>query len=204
MAKNLNKSELAAAFDVSMTTIANWVRRGCPVEERGSNGKSYEFILSEVIKWRQANNDSQTSTQVPNLPADISPNAIRQFSLEAVKHFLCWVTDEMGPAWSGLMREHGLKKKDILKLWKENFGLMIHYLDQWSRDDEFNKALTDSGADVDKIWNSVCLPQLRVEKTLPISELDIPLPESIKSLFDKKQKQQLEKYLQKQEGALDA
>lgn len=44
----MNKNELAKAFDVSLVTISNWVRRGAPSKKKG---KLFVFNLPDVIKW---------------------------------------------------------------------------------------------------------------------------------------------------------
>ena len=53
-AENLrvNRAELADFFSVAPQTIDNWVRAGCPVAERGSNGRAYEFDVYAVKAWR--------------------------------------------------------------------------------------------------------------------------------------------------------
>jgi phage terminase Nu1 subunit (DNA packaging protein) len=51
----VNKAQLAAAFSTSETTIDKWMRRkGFPVVAGGSNGVAYQFRLSEVWAWREA------------------------------------------------------------------------------------------------------------------------------------------------------
>ena len=47
----VNKSELAKALDYSVPTITHWVRRGCPVQQEGSQTKAWKFKLSEVVQW---------------------------------------------------------------------------------------------------------------------------------------------------------
>jgi phage terminase Nu1 subunit (DNA packaging protein) len=50
--RRANKAELAAFFDVSLPTIESWVRRGCPVVQRGSKGVSWVFDLLQVSEWK--------------------------------------------------------------------------------------------------------------------------------------------------------
>jgi phage terminase Nu1 subunit (DNA packaging protein) len=48
----LNKTELAEIFGVSRTTISDWIIKGMPVEDRGRNGKEWQFSLPQVAEWR--------------------------------------------------------------------------------------------------------------------------------------------------------
>jgi phage terminase Nu1 subunit (DNA packaging protein) len=50
----LNKSQLARALNVSEPTIDRWIGDGLPVLTAGTNGRSYEFQLSECFAWRKA------------------------------------------------------------------------------------------------------------------------------------------------------
>ena len=47
-----NKSDAAEFFDINLTTLNSWIRRGCPVMHRGARGQSYQFDLLEVAKWK--------------------------------------------------------------------------------------------------------------------------------------------------------
>lgn len=48
----LNRDELAQAMGVSLPTVDRWVRDGCPVMQRGGNGRPYAFDLGQVKAWR--------------------------------------------------------------------------------------------------------------------------------------------------------
>ena len=50
----LNKSQLARALNVSEPTVDRWIGDGMPVLSTGTNGRSYEFQLSECYAWRKA------------------------------------------------------------------------------------------------------------------------------------------------------
>ena len=47
----LNKAELATDLEVSLPTVDAWVRRGCPVLERGGLGRPYRFDWRDVVEW---------------------------------------------------------------------------------------------------------------------------------------------------------
>ena len=51
--QHVNKVELSDIFGVAMPTIDDWVRRGCPVVERGAKGKSWVFNTADVRAWRE-------------------------------------------------------------------------------------------------------------------------------------------------------
>ncbi|MCJ2067766.1 terminase small subunit [Methylobacterium sp. J-030] len=50
----VNRSDLATLCNVTLPTIDAWVRKGCPVVERGSKGQQYQFDCAAVIDWRVA------------------------------------------------------------------------------------------------------------------------------------------------------
>lgn len=47
-----NKADLANWFGVSLTTVDQWLRRGCPFLDRGERGKQWRFDFLAVAKWR--------------------------------------------------------------------------------------------------------------------------------------------------------
>ena len=49
----LNRAEMADHLGISMTTLDDWVRRGCPVLERGSRGRRWSFNSADVRGWRE-------------------------------------------------------------------------------------------------------------------------------------------------------
>ncbi len=52
MKKSLNKSELSETFSVTIRTIDDWTRRGCPHTSKGRKGQGWGFSLPDVVKWR--------------------------------------------------------------------------------------------------------------------------------------------------------
>lgn len=50
----LNRAQLASALNKSEPTITAWLREGLPFISAGTNGKSYEFQLSDCWRWVQA------------------------------------------------------------------------------------------------------------------------------------------------------
>ncbi|AHF03424.1 terminase [Marichromatium purpuratum 984] len=47
-----NKAQVAEFFEVSVPTVDAWLRRGCPVVERGGRGRQWRIDLLEVARWR--------------------------------------------------------------------------------------------------------------------------------------------------------
>ena len=52
--RSVNRAGLASVFAVSLPTIDAWVRKGCPVVERGGTGREWQFDTAAVIEWRTA------------------------------------------------------------------------------------------------------------------------------------------------------
>lgn len=50
--RRANKAEVAEFFDVSLPAVDGWVRRGCPILQKGSRGVPWVFDLLEVARWR--------------------------------------------------------------------------------------------------------------------------------------------------------
>lgn len=51
---HLNRTETADYFGIAMTTLDDWVRRGCPIVARGGRGRAWTFNTADLIKWREA------------------------------------------------------------------------------------------------------------------------------------------------------
>ena len=51
--RDVNRTELAEINGVSLPTIESWVRRGCPVVQRGGRGRAWQFNTAEVRNWRE-------------------------------------------------------------------------------------------------------------------------------------------------------
>lgn len=61
----LNRIETANHFGIAATTLDDWIRRGCPVVQRGSRGVQWQINSAEVHKWREDDIRSQsTGTKV--------------------------------------------------------------------------------------------------------------------------------------------
>ena len=49
--RKANKIDAAAWFDVALPTIDAWIRRGCPVIQRGRQGTPWVIDLKEMHEW---------------------------------------------------------------------------------------------------------------------------------------------------------
>lgn len=50
--RRANKAEVAEFFEVSVKTVDGWVRRGCPIIQRGMLNKPWVFDLMAVALWK--------------------------------------------------------------------------------------------------------------------------------------------------------
>lgn len=50
--KIVNKVDLASIFGVSLPTIDQWLRSGCPFDQRGGLGREWQFAAGDVLRWR--------------------------------------------------------------------------------------------------------------------------------------------------------
>lgn len=60
-----NKAGVSRFFDVELTTVNGWVRKGCPVIKQGGPGVQWQIDLLEVAKWYYGNQTSG-GTQDPD------------------------------------------------------------------------------------------------------------------------------------------
>lgn len=64
-----NKAQCAQFFDVSLPTIDAWIRKGAPVEQRGSQGVSWVIDLRAIAEWVYSSPaDANTSYDPNDLP----------------------------------------------------------------------------------------------------------------------------------------
>jgi phage terminase Nu1 subunit (DNA packaging protein) len=75
--KTVGRDELAKIFNVHLSTVDSWVRKGMPQKSRGSRGKKAEYVVHECIDWRiqtkggtQADEDREPSATERKAIAD--------------------------------------------------------------------------------------------------------------------------------------
>lgn len=66
--RKANKAEVAEFFDVSIPSVEGWLRRGCPVVQRGSRTIPWVFDLLDVAKWRITGQRSDADIDPDTLP----------------------------------------------------------------------------------------------------------------------------------------
>lgn len=59
--REVNRTELAEINGVSLPTVESWVRRGCPVVQRGGRGRAWQFNTADVRNWREDDIRAETS-----------------------------------------------------------------------------------------------------------------------------------------------
>jgi phage terminase Nu1 subunit (DNA packaging protein) len=59
--REVNRTELAEINGVSLPTVESWVRRGCPVVQRGGRGRAWQFNTADVRNWRENDIRAETS-----------------------------------------------------------------------------------------------------------------------------------------------
>ena len=53
--RTINRSDLSSLCGVSLPTVDAWVRKGCPIIERGSKGREAKYDSAAVIRWIRDN-----------------------------------------------------------------------------------------------------------------------------------------------------
>lgn len=66
--RKANKAEVAEFFDVSIKAVDGWVRRGCPVVERGRLNVPWVFDLLQVAEWRITGKRADADIDPDSLP----------------------------------------------------------------------------------------------------------------------------------------
>lgn len=79
--RDLNKSELAEVFDVTIVTVDSWIRKGCPYEEAGKNGKSWRFSLKKVVAWRVTELTKDATSDGDDKPIGTAAGALTRKTL---------------------------------------------------------------------------------------------------------------------------
>lgn len=50
--RKASKADVAEFFEMTVTSVDGWIRRGCPVVQRGKQGQAWVFDLLAVAEWR--------------------------------------------------------------------------------------------------------------------------------------------------------
>lgn len=49
--REITRAEVSALFGIALTTVDAWVRRGCPIVEKGGRGIPHKFDSAAVFWW---------------------------------------------------------------------------------------------------------------------------------------------------------
>ena len=60
----LNRAQLARAFGVSENTVTAWISKGLPYRVEGTNGRAWEFQLSEAYAWVEGQREDERRRRV--------------------------------------------------------------------------------------------------------------------------------------------
>ena len=112
MSETINRAELARELGVSLPTIDDWVRRGCPVVSKGEKGRAAKFSLSEVRAWRMKDvarrSYNREELRILRDSGQEHLNALRLRVEDSAKHFLWshiyenWLTED---AYNQVLKE---------------------------------------------------------------------------------------------------
>ncbi|MCF6777640.1 terminase small subunit [Thiotrichales bacterium 19X7-9] len=63
--KVVTRQQASDIFGIYVTTIDDWVRRGCPYLEKGGRGRAWSFNTANLFKWRlQEETDNSKSVML--------------------------------------------------------------------------------------------------------------------------------------------
>ncbi len=79
----MNKREIAEKFEISLTTLDGWIRRGCPVVTRGARGKDWALDPDQVQAWREQRDGPGKQVQGDGDPSTLTAERTRKTRAEA-------------------------------------------------------------------------------------------------------------------------
>lgn len=126
--KYYNRSAIAKAFSVSLTTIDSWIRRGMPYVESPDCGKGgWQFDLEAVKRWRENQNYPRHSNTYAE---DDGFKPAVAFGNAAVIDYSLWLAKELkidsekmkkvAFKWFRNKTEHIISMEDTLNDWMMN------------------------------------------------------------------------------------
>lgn len=73
--QEVTRQGLADIFGVSLPTIDNWVRQGCPYISKGGRGQEWQFNTAQVSKWLR---DRDVEEATGGIPDDLEELKLRE------------------------------------------------------------------------------------------------------------------------------
>jgi phage terminase Nu1 subunit (DNA packaging protein) len=110
------KVAVAEFFGVSPNAVEGWVRRGCPVMERGDLRKSYKFDLLKVAEWRFKPDQTGESSETD--PEKLPP-----------KERLDWYNGEKARRALQIQDGELLPAADVEVEWSSFVKTLVNFLD---------------------------------------------------------------------------
>ena len=171
-------SGLATELDMDRRTLAKRLADLPPAEVKQVGRRTEK-------RWRLADAIAHIQPYAKDGPVN-PPNSLRIYSEQAIKHFAWWLTEEWGPAWSGLLKtETDLSKEQIRHLYKQQYGLLVYYLDEYLAGDEFNKLHQEqTGYGLDDLASMAAREAVNSEPPEP-GAVALQMPNAIKALLTK-------------------
>lgn len=79
----VNRAKLAEVMGVAAPTVDGWIRRGCPVVQRGGRGAEWQFATAEVVRWLRDSAVAEATGDVSGDEAEIYLRTKRAKMLQA-------------------------------------------------------------------------------------------------------------------------
>ena len=163
--KLMSKRQLARLFQVSETSVGNWIGRGCPYREKpGSKvGSPYAFDLEEVKAWRleqERDGRPQGGLKLERLPCGSEDrpdheNGMRYLTEAAVRSYLWhWMVAEDGAnlVQGMLLDANGGDQAKANQALTIVVLSVVYAFTGWLAGDDFNRELIAGGSGIDEVW----------------------------------------------------
>lgn len=179
----VTRARLAEVWKVSLPTIDDWVRRGCPIHKEGDKGKACEFSLIAVKKWRVRDLAIRSGADVTELDRKglEHGNGLRGLVQHAPEHFLRYAFRVGTHVFKEDLEELGLNDRQA-KLGTLGIFLVLSYIyEQWLASDAFNEQVKhDLHEDLDSVFRLMGSSWFKGQSLPPINcsvgEKELPEP----------------------------
>lgn len=177
----LSKRELADCFDVSLTTINNWLERGMPAAKTpdGSFADAYGFDLEAVVDWRRelaAQGRPQGGRALEEMPRDCWSrpdwdNGLRWLVEQGAWSFVWhWLHRESGlNLVSGLFVNAGVEPEAVQREIDLVVWSLLDGFTSWVTEDVVNRELIEQGG-IDGLYRTMTGREIR---TTPPRDPDV-------------------------------
>lgn len=79
----MNKREIAEKFEISLTSLDGWIRRGCPVKTRGARGFAWDLDPAAIESWRKDRDGTSKQVHGDGDPSTLTAERTRKTRHEA-------------------------------------------------------------------------------------------------------------------------